>query len=133
MGGFVESFQPLIITFSFIAFKVGGFAGLVAAYMVGYRGQFVKNKEKYPPRFEQDRNGKWHVNEFPANNETQAALGVFILWLGWYGFNCGSTRIFLEREEIAARVAVNTSLCPSTSAIVSILIGNLKFSRKFRY
>ncbi|MEL0073007.1 MAG: ammonium transporter [Flavobacteriaceae bacterium] len=60
---------------SSIVHGVGGFAALVAAYMVGPRiGKFV--------------NGE--VQPIPGHNQVTATLGVFILWLGWFGFNGGS-------------------------------------------
>ncbi|PQJ77735.1 ammonium transporter [Polaribacter porphyrae] len=60
---------------SSIVHSVGGWAALVAAFMVGPRiGKFV--------------NGK--VLPIPGHNQILATLGVFILWLGWFGFNGGS-------------------------------------------
>ena len=60
---------------SSIVHSVGGFAALVAAYMVGPRtGKFVDGK----------------VMPIAGHNQILATLGVFILWLGWFGFNGGS-------------------------------------------
>ena len=60
---------------SSIVHSVGGWAALVAAFMVGPRiGKYV--------------NGK--VMPIPGHNQILATLGVFILWLGWFGFNGGS-------------------------------------------
>ena len=57
---------------------VGGICALIGAAMLGPRiGKFVK-----------DSNGKiTKVNAFPGHNLPLGCLGVFILWLGWYGFN----------------------------------------------
>ncbi|MBP5281352.1 MAG: adenylate cyclase, partial [Lachnospiraceae bacterium] len=57
---------------------VGGICALIGAIIVGPRiGKFVK-----------DKSGKiTKVNAFPGHNLPIGALGVFILWLGWYGFN----------------------------------------------
>ena len=56
---------------------VGGISALVGAAILGPRiGKFTK-----------DKNGKiTKVNAIPGHNITSGALGVFILWLGWYGF-----------------------------------------------
>ena len=60
---------------SSIVHSVGGWAALVAAYMVGPRiGKFVDGK----------------VLPIPGHNQILATLGVFILWFGWFGFNGGS-------------------------------------------
>ena len=56
---------------------VGGISALIGAKILGPRiGKFTKTKD-----------GKVKVNAFPGHNLTIGALGVFILWLGWYGFN----------------------------------------------
>ena len=57
---------------------VGGICALVGAFLLGPRiGKFIK-----------DKNGNvTKVNAFPGHNLPIACLGVFILWLGWYGFN----------------------------------------------
>ncbi len=57
---------------------VGGICALIGASMLGPRiGKFVRDKEGKVTK----------VNAFPGHNLVIAALGVFILWLGWYGFN----------------------------------------------
>ncbi|MCR5106564.1 MAG: adenylate cyclase, partial [Lachnospiraceae bacterium] len=57
---------------------VGGICAIIGAAMVGPRiGKFVKNKDGKVEK----------VNAFPGHNLPLGALGVFILWLGWYGFN----------------------------------------------
>ena len=57
---------------------VGGISALIGAKILGPRiGKFTK-----------DKNGKiTGVNAFPGHNLPLGCLGVFILWLGWYGFN----------------------------------------------
>ncbi len=57
---------------------VGGICALIGASMLGPRiGKFVRDKDGKVTK----------VNAFPGHNLVIAALGVFILWLGWYGFN----------------------------------------------
>jgi Amt family ammonium transporter len=104
--------------------QMGGVLGLIGAMFGGYRGQYVKDKEKYRPRFEQNSKGRWYTNDFPPSNETLAALGVFIFWFGGFGFNVGSVNGTSDsRNEIAGVVAVNTALAPAAGAVVAMLFG----------
>ncbi|MBU2939949.1 ammonium transporter [Lacinutrix sp. C3R15] len=76
---------------SSIVHSVGGWAALVAAFMVGPRiGKFVDGK----------------VNAIPGHNQILATLGVFILWLGWFGFNGGSQLAWGGADSIAASTVV---------------------------
>jgi Amt family ammonium transporter len=62
---------------STVVHSVGGWAALAGAIMLGPRiGKFGKDGR---------------INPIPGHNMTSAALGVFILWFGWFGFNPGST------------------------------------------
>lgn len=72
---------------SSIVHSVGGWAALVAAILVGPRiGKFVDDK----------------VIPIPGHNQILATLGVFILWLGWFGFNGGSQLAWGGDDAIAA-------------------------------
>ncbi len=72
---------------SSIVHAVGGFAALVAAYMVGPRiGKYIDGK----------------VMPIPGHNQILATLGVFILWLGWFGFNGGSQLAWGGDDTVAA-------------------------------
>lgn len=76
---------------SSIVHSVGGWAALVAAFMVGPRiGKYV--------------NGK--VMPIPGHNQILATLGVFILWLGWFGFNGGSQLAWGGDDATAASTVV---------------------------
>ena len=88
---------------SSIVHAVGGFAALVAAYMVGPRiGKFV--------------NGK--VMPIPGHNQILATLGVFILWLGWFGFNGGSQLAWGGEDAVAAStVVLITNLAAAAGAL----------------
>jgi Amt family ammonium transporter len=94
---------------SIIVHAVGGFSGLAGAIVLGPRiGRFVKGK----------------AMPMPGHNLTFAALGVFILWVGWYGFNPGSNLVFSDAESISATmlIAVNTTLSPAAGAVIAMLV-----------
>lgn len=95
---------------------VGGISALIGAKMVGPRiGKFEKNKE-----------GKiTKVNAFPGHNIVIGALGVFILWLGWYGFNgaaCSSV------DQLAS-VFVTTTIAPSIATVVCMIFTWVKYGK----
>ena len=92
---------------SSIVHAVGGFAALVAAYLVGPRiGKFV--------------NGK--VMPIPGHNQILATLGVFILWLGWFGFNGGSQLAWGGDDAVAAStVVLITNLAAAAGALGALV------------
>ena len=95
---------------------VGGICALIGAAMVGPRiGKFVKNKE-----------GKiTKVNAFPGHSLTIGCLGVFILWLGWYGFNgAAATSI----DEMAS-IFVTTTIAPSVATVVAMIFTWIKYGK----
>ena len=87
-----------------VVHMVGGFAGLMGAIIVGPRiGKY-------------GRDGS--INPIPGHSISLAALGVFILWFGWYGFNPGSTLGLTGGfAALAAKVAVNTTLAAGAGAV----------------
>jgi ammonium transporter, Amt family len=95
-----------------VVHMVGGFTGLVGAIVVGPRtGRF-------------DADGK--VNELYSGNKTLQALGTFILWFGWYGFNAGSTLgLGGNLANVAGKVVVNTTLAGSIAGVVVTFVGRL--------
>ena len=92
---------------SSIVHAVGGFAALVAAYMVGPRiGKFVDGK----------------VMPIPGHNQILATLGVFILWLGWFGFNGGSQLAWGGDDAVAAStVVLITNLAAAAGALGALI------------
>ena len=89
-----------------VVHAVGGFMGLAGAIVLGPRiGKFTKD-------------GK--ARAIPGHSMVLAALGVFILWFGWYGFNAGSTLSALELR--SAVIAVNTTLAASAGAVSALLV-----------
>ena len=92
---------------SAVVHAVGGFAGLAGAMILGPRlGRFTADGKSVP---------------LPGHNITFAALGVFILWVGWYGFNPGSQLAFQGTGDIDATVfiAVNTTLAAAAGAVIA--------------
>ena len=108
---------------------VGGASSIVAAKFVGYRNQYSEPDDKHKPRFQRSSDGKFIVNDMPSSSPLLATLGTFILWFGWYGFNCGSVVDIVGREDVMSRVAVNTTLSAGTAAVVALLIG--RFANRF--
>ena len=96
------------------------FAGSCAIHMVGGIAAFVGTKMVGPRigKFERDENGKVvKVNAFPGHNLVIGALGVFILWLGWYGFN-GAACTSVDQ---LASVFVTTTIAPSVATVVCMI------------
>ena len=87
---------------------VGGIAALVGAIFLGPRiGKYVK-----------DAKGKVvKVNAIPGHSITLGALGVFILWLGWYGFNGAAATTPSE----LATIFLTTTIAPSVATVVTML------------
>ena len=95
---------------------VGGIAAIVGAKMVG--GRIGK--------FERDSTGKViKVNAFPGHNIVIGALGVFILWLGWYGFN-GAACTSVDQ---LASVFVTTTIAPSIATVVCMVFTWIKYGK----
>ena len=95
---------------------VGGISALIGAKMLGPRiGKFTKDKQ-----------GKiTKVNAFPGHNLTVGALGVFILWLGWYGFNgAAATSI----EELGS-IFVTTTIAPAIATVVCMIFTWIKYGK----
>ena len=101
---------------STIVHAVGGFAALVAAKLVGPRiGKYGPNGE---------------VNVIRGHNLLLGALGVFILWLGWFGFNGGSQLAFGGENSIAVgKIIVNTNLAAAIGAIAALFLSWARYGK----
>ena len=92
---------------------MGGFSALAAAIILGpIIGKYRKNGE---------------VNAIPGHNLPLAAIGAFILWFGWFGFNPGSTLGAVGNWELIGTVATNTFLASAAGGISTM------FYTYFRY
>ena len=95
---------------------VGGISALIGAALLGPRiGKYTK-----------DESGKIiKVNAFPGHNITIGALGVFILWLGWYGFN-GAAAISVEQ---LGSIFVTTTIAPAIATVVCMIFTWIKYGK----
>ena len=95
---------------------VGGISALIGAKILGPRiGKFTK-----------DKNGNiTKVNAIPGHNITIGALGVFILWLGWYGFN-GAAATSVEQ---LGSIFVTTTIAPAIATVVCMIFTWLKYGK----
>lgn len=101
---------------STVVHSVGAWAAMIGAAIIGPRkGKYVKV------------NGKTTVKAIQGHSMPLAALGVFILWFGWYGFNAGST---LSGTDLTiAHVATTTTLAAATGAIGAMITSWVWFGK----
>ena len=86
---------------------MGGFAALAGAMVLGPRiGKY---------------NADGSANAIPGHNLTLAAVGAFILWFGWFGFNPGSTLAAVGKWELIGTVATNTFLASAAGGISTMI------------
>ena len=95
---------------------VGGISALIGAKLLGPRiGKFTK-----------DASGKiTKVNAFPGHSIALGALGVFILWLGWYGFN-GAAATSVEQ---LGSIFLTTTVAPAVATVVCMIFTWVKYGK----
>jgi Amt family ammonium transporter len=95
---------------------VGGISALIGAKLLGPRiGKFNK-----------DKNGKIvKVNAFPGHNLPIGALGVFILWFGWYGFNGAAAT---STEQLAS-IFLTTTIAPAVATVTCMIFTWIKYGK----
>ena len=97
---------------STVVHSIGGWVALAGAIVLGPRiGKFTT---------------EGRVKPIPGHNLPLAALGVFILWLGWFGFNPGSTT---AANKDIAMFFVNTNLAAAAGAILAMITAWMKFKK----
>ncbi|MCR4922602.1 MAG: ammonium transporter [Lachnospiraceae bacterium] len=95
---------------------VGGICALIGAWMLGPRiGKYERNKAGKVTK----------VNAFPGHNLVIAALGVFILWLGWYGFNGAAA----TDVPTLGSVFLTTTVAPAVATVVCMLFTWIKYGK----
>ncbi|NOX20674.1 MAG: ammonium transporter [Nitrospirae bacterium] len=110
-SGWLEGLGFIDFAGSTVVHSVGGWAALAGALVIGPRiGKYVDGKAR----------------AIPGHNITLAALGVFILWFGWYGFNPGSTT---AASTDIALIAVNTTLAAASGAIGAMIMSWIMFKK----
>lgn len=111
-GGWLENLGFIDFAGSTVVHSVGGWAALAGAIVLGPR------IGKYGPKGE--------VRAIPGHNIPMAAIGVFILWLGWFGFNPGSTT---TGDTSIAMIFVTTNLSAAAGAILAMVTSWIMFKK----
>ena len=109
-GGFLHVMGFQDFAGSVVVHAVGGFAGLAGALALGARlGRFSRDGKSIP---------------IPGHNIAFAALGVFILWVGWYGFNPGSQLTYAgaANAEATSYIALTTTIAAAAGAMVAMIV-----------
>ena len=111
-GGWLEKLGFIDFAGSTVVHSVGGWAALAGAIVLGPRiGKYTKD-------------GK--VRPILGHNLPLAALGVFILWLGWFGFNPGSTT---AASKDIAMIFVNTNLAAAAGAVLAMFTSWMRIGK----
>lgn len=111
-GGWLEGMGFIDFAGSTVVHSIGGWAALAGAIVLGPRlGKYGKNGE---------------VRAIPGHNIPMAAIGVFILWLGWFGFNPGSTT---TGDSSIAMIFVTTNLSAAAGSILAMLTSWIMFKK----
>ncbi|MBO5448027.1 MAG: ammonium transporter [Ruminococcus sp.] len=94
---------------------VGGISALVGAKILGPRiGKFSKTSD-----------GEIKVHAIPGHNLTIGALGVFILWFGWYGFNPAAAK----SVEMLGSIFLTTTIAPAVATVVCMVFTWVKYGK----
>nr|WP_139002122.1 ammonium transporter [Hyunsoonleella aestuarii] len=109
-GGFLDELGFYDFAGSTLVHSVGGWAALVAVYLLGSRiGKFKDGKPQ----------------AIPGHNIPLATAGVLILWLGWFGFNGGS--VLSADPELTSLTLVTTCLAAAAGGVVASLVSFLRY------
>ncbi len=100
---------------STVVHSVGGWASLVAASLIGPRiGKYIDGKSQ----------------AIQGHNMMYGALGVFILWLGWFGFNAGSELAFSGESAVhASNIIITTNLAAAVGAVAAMLLSWARYGK----
>jgi len=116
-GGWLDQMGFQDFAGSVVVHAVGGFAGLIGAIFLGPRiGRFTSSGKSVP---------------IPGHNLSLAALGVFILLVGWYGFNPGSQLTYSGalNAEATAYIALTTTIAAAAGAVLAMIVGWAMFGK----
>ncbi|MCA1761035.1 MAG: ammonium transporter, partial [Bacteroidales bacterium] len=115
-GGWLDQLGFLDFAGSTLVHSVGAWVGLAGAIVLGPRlGKYVKGKAK----------------AIPGHNLTFGALGVFILWFGWFGFNAGSQLGAAGNDNTLAlgHIVLTTNLAAAGGAMAALFTSWIKYKR----
>ncbi|MGW8301769.1 MAG: ammonium transporter [Desulfobacterales bacterium] len=111
-NGWLEGLGFIDFAGSTVVHSVGGWAALAGTIVLGPRmGKYLKNGQ---------------IKPILGHNLPLAALGVFILWLGWFGFNPGSTT---AANKDIAMIFVNTNLAAAAGAVLAMFTSWIRFGK----
>jgi len=115
-GGFLDEMGFLDFAGSTVVHSVGGWAALAGALILGARIGKYKDGRVVP---------------MPGANLPIATLGVFILWLGWFGFNGGSQLAMGTVGDIAdvSRIFANTNAAAAGGAIAALILTQVVYGK----
>ena len=115
-GGFLDAMGFSDFAGSTLVHSTGGWAALIGALILGAR------KGKYD-------NGR--VMPMPGSSMPLATLGVFILWLGWCGFNGASQLAMgtITDADSVAKIFVNTNMAAAAGCVVAIIYTQLRYGK----
>jgi Amt family ammonium transporter len=115
-GGFLDDMGFSDFAGSTLVHSTGGWAALIGAIIIGPRlGKYIGGK----------------VNPIPASNIPLATLGMFILWLGWFGFNGASQLAAGTISDVAdvSRIFVNTNMAAAGGVLAAIFYTQLRYKK----
>jgi len=115
-GGFLDSLDFQDFAGSTLVHSAGGWAALTGAIILG-------------PRIGKYKGGR--VNPMPGSGLALAALGTFILWMGWFGFNGGSQLAMNDAANVAdiGRIFANTNAAAAGGAVAVLLLTQLLYKK----
>ena len=126
-AGWVWNSQGWLVQFGYVDFAgssvihmVGGLAALIGAWMLGPRiGKYTREKD-----------GRIQVNAIPGHSLTMGALGCFILWFCWFGFN-GASTVSMEGDAIvsAGKIFVTTNLAAAVATVTVMIITWIRYKK----
>lgn len=112
-GGWLAQMGMHDFAGSTVVHSVGGWMALAGAIVLG-------------PRIGKFKNGK--PNAIPGHSITLGTLGVFILWIGWFGFNPGST-LSLSNPELVASIFVTTNAAAAAGGVATLIVTWLRYGK----
>jgi len=119
-AGWLENLGFTDFAGSTVVHSVGGWAALMGAIILGPReGKYFME------------NGKKRAHAIPGHNIPLAALGVFILWFGWFGFNPGSqlAAAGTDNAKAISHIFITTNLAAAAGAVTAMVVTWMKYKR----